>query len=53
MKTISNFLRTNPSYVKCGAAKIAKRLKLSLNTVERYKRSAEFKTLNSNYRNSL
>jgi hypothetical protein len=51
MKTLQKFLTDNPGYLKCSAKTVADRLKLSLTTVERFKKTEMFKTMNHNYRN--
>lgn len=51
MKTLTAFLSSNPSYVKCSNEKIAKRTGLKESTVKRFKNTTMFKEINSNYRN--
>lgn len=51
MKTLEKFLTTNPSYLKWGTERLAKRMNLAISTVERFKKTEKFKTLNASYRN--
>jgi hypothetical protein len=51
MKTLINFLSSNPSYVKCGNNRIAKRTGLKESTVAKFKKSSIYQELAKNYRN--
>lgn len=51
MKRLQAFLQEKPSYTKCSSAKIAEMTKLSINTVERFKKTAEYKAIKSSYLN--
>lgn len=51
MKTVENFLKTNPSYVKCSADRIANRLHLSVNIVNRFRRTDTYKNIRIAYLN--
>ena len=51
MKTLINFLSNNPSYVKCGNTRIAKRTGLKESTVAKFKKSPMYQELAKNYRN--
>ena len=51
MKTLINFLSNNPSYVKCGNTRIAKRTGLKESTVAKFKKTIMFQELAKNYRN--
>lgn len=51
MKTLTKFLSSNPSYVKCGNKRIAEVTGLKESTVKRFKNTSMFKEINSNYRN--
>ena len=53
MKRIENFLTKNPGYCKVSIAKVAERLKLSPKTVKRFWGTECFKTIKSNYFNTL
>lgn len=52
MKTLKNFLQTNPSFFKCGTERVSKRSGISQNTINKFKKSSEYKTLKNNYLNS-
>ena len=52
MKTLKTFLQKNPSFFKCGTERVSKRSGISPNTINRFKRSSEYKTLKTNYLNS-
>lgn len=52
MKTLTNFLISNPSYCKCSNERIAKRTGLKESTVKRFKKTLIFSSINNNYRNS-
>ena len=52
MKTLKNFLQKSPSFFKCGTERISKRTGICCNTINKYKKSAEYKTLKNNYLNS-
>lgn len=51
MKTLTTFLSNNPSYVKCGNTRIAKRTGLKESTVAKFKKTAAFMELAKSYRN--
>ncbi len=51
MKTLTAFLSSNPSYVKCSNSRIANRTGLKEATVARFKKGQMFAELNKNYRN--
>lgn len=51
MNRLINFLTENPSYCKVSRAKVAARLGLSINTVNRFWKSEAFKTIKERYNN--
>ena len=51
MKTLTTFLSSNPSYVKCGNQKISDYTGISTTTIARFKKTKFFKELNRSYRN--
>lgn len=53
MKRIQNFLIQNPSYTKWGNARLAERLKLSENTITKFKKTTIFKMIKKTYLSSL
>lgn len=53
MKRLEQFMTENPSYTKWGNERLATKLNLKVSTVEKFKKSATFKTIKSNYINSI
>jgi len=53
MKRISSFLTLNPSYTKWGSSRLAEKTSLSVTTIERFKKSEEFKNIKRNYLKGL
>lgn len=49
MKRIEKFLRSNPSYTKWGTQRLAAQTKLSVRTVERFKRTETYRDIKSMY----
>ena len=52
MKTLTTFLSTNPSYLKCGNERIAKATGLKETTVARFKKGTMYAEMSKNYRNN-
>jgi hypothetical protein len=49
MKTLKTFLEKKPSYLKWGAERLAKVTGISINTVNKFRNSPEFKAMKKNY----
>lgn len=49
MKKIEQFLRENPSYIKCGNEKIAKYAKVAMSTVLKFKKTSAFQEIKQTY----
>lgn len=51
MKTLQYFLSNNPSYIKWGNERLAKRTGLKESTIAKFKKTSLFKEMNAAYRN--
>lgn len=49
MKRIEKFLRANPSYTKWGTRRLAAQVKLTVATVERFKRTETYREIKTSY----
>ena len=53
MKTLQNFLTKNPGYFKRGSQSLAERTNISINTVNKFKKSTQYSEMKKNYINSI
>jgi|688.fasta_scaffold00342_42 hypothetical protein len=53
MKTLTNLFTSNPSYMKWGNERIAKRTGLKPKTVEKFKKNPLYKIMKTQYLNEI
>lgn len=53
MKTVENFFKNNPSYVKCGTQRISERLGLSPKTIQKFRKTETYRKIKIAYLNEL
>ena len=51
MKTLTTFLSNNPSYIKWGNERLAKRTGLKESTIAKFKKTTLFQEMSKSYRN--
>jgi hypothetical protein len=49
MKTLQKFLSSRPSYFKCGVERLAKATGIATSTINKFRKTNEFKDMKKNY----